>query len=165
MSVVAHAIDQARTTTVDGRFYKTGTSDPLLDTSLTVRLQILNPSKNCLIYEEEYTNVNTQVSDGYFKFSMGSVIGAAKRTANDPGFSMAKIYNNYLNSFAVSANCPSGYVPLSGDERFLRIVVVPSATGLPENLAPEIALTSVPSASVAESVQGLKRDDMLVRNT
>ena len=160
----AFAADQSRTTTVDGRFYKTGTSEPLLDTALTVKLQILDPSKACLIYEEEHTNVNTLATNGYFKFSMGSDVSAPKRSGNDPNYSMAKIYNNYLNSFALTAACPAGYVPASGDDRFLRLVITPSATGLDESLAPEIALTSVPSASVAESVQGLKRDDMLVRN-
>ncbi|MBX2994046.1 MAG: hypothetical protein KF681_04475, partial [Bdellovibrionaceae bacterium] len=158
--------DQPWSTSVDGRLFQGGTTTPLRDSSLVFTLQIMNPSRNCVLYEESQT-YDTHTTNGYFNLRVGSRAPdlTGKRTSGDPGYSMARIFNNTLNSFPATTKCPGGYTPDDGDARFLRVTVKPTA-GVEETLAPDIALTSVPSAKVAETVGGLDRSQILnVNNT
>lgn len=153
--------DQPWSTSVDGRLFKANTSTPLRDPSLVFVIQILNPSRNCVLYEESQI-FDTQATNGFFNLKVGSRAPdlTGKRTANDPGYSMSKIFNNTLNSFAMLPTCLAGYTPSDGDARYLRLIVQPSSGGS-EQLSPDISLTSVPSAKVAETVGGLSRSELL----
>lgn len=157
--------DQPWSTSVDGRLFKTGTTNPLKDPNLGFVIQVLNPGRNCLLYEETQT-YDTELSNGYFSLKVGSAAPdlTGKRTTNDPGYSMARIFNNQMNSFPAGPGCLAGYTPGSGDARYLRVIIQPTSGG-PQTLSPDIALTSVPSAKVAETVGGLSRDSILQVNT
>ncbi|MFN7729281.1 MAG: hypothetical protein ACK5P7_09010, partial [Bdellovibrio sp.] len=157
--------DQPWATSVDGRLFQTGTSNPIKDSSLTFTLQVLNPTKDCVLYEERQV-YDTNVTNGYFSLKVGSAYPdvSGRRTSNDPGYTMARIFNNTLNSFPVAAGCPGGYSPVDGDARYLRVSVDPTS-GPVEVLSPDIALNSVPSAKVAETVGGLSRSELLQVNT
>ena len=166
LSAAVVRADQPWSTSVDGRLFQGGTTTPLRDSSLLFTLQIMNPARNCVLYEESQT-YDTHTTNGYFNLRVGSRAPdlTGKRTSGDPGYSMSRIFNNTLNSFPATAKCPAGYTPDDGDARFLRVTVKPTA-GVEETLAPDIALTSVPSAKVAETVGGLERSQILnVNNT
>ena len=152
---------QPWSTSVDGRLYRKGTTQPLRDSGLVFVLQILNPAKNCLLYEEEQ-GYDTDVTNGYFSLKVGSAAPdlTGKRTSGDPGYAMDKIFNNTLNTFPVAANCLAGYTPADGDSRYLRVSIRPTTGGI-ETLAPDITLGSVPSAAVASSIGGLDRSQIL----
>ncbi|MBX2996691.1 MAG: hypothetical protein KF681_17875, partial [Bdellovibrionaceae bacterium] len=152
---------QPQATSVDGRLYRKGTTQPLRDSGLVFILQILNPSKNCLLYEEEQ-GYDTELSNGYFSLKVGSAAPdlTGKRTSGDPGYSMDKIFNNTLNNFPAVPRCLAGYTPADGDARYLRVSIRPTTGGV-ETLAPDITLSSVPSAMVAESIGGLDRSQIL----
>ena len=85
--------------TVDGRLYDSTTpEDPLLDNSVLMKIQILDPAKTCILYEEEQT-VSTLSSNGYFNVRVGSPTSGAeslKRTTAtiDVGNSMMQIFQN-----------------------------------------------------------------------
>jgi hypothetical protein len=156
--------DSPQTFTLDGQLFKTGTTDPLLDANAVLKVQILNPNGTCLLYEEQQS-VNTNSSNGYFHINVGSLTGASKRTASDPGRTMNQIFQNIS---AITANnvpgqtCSGGaYNPAAGAVRYFRIIVTPSATNIADTLTPDIVMDSVASAMVAQSVQGLERANIL----
>lgn len=160
--------DSPQTFTLDGKLFQVGTTTPLLDSAAKLTVQILDPSRHCVLYEEQQT-VNTHSSEGYFSIQVGSSgTTGGKRTINDPGRTMGQIFQNVA---AISANnvsgqtCTSGlYTPTAGDSRYFRIIVTPSETNLADTLSPDILLDSVPSALVAQSVQGLERSAILQTN-
>ena len=69
--------------TLDGQLFQPGSNTPLLDASAKIKVQVLNPAKTCVLYEEQQT-VNTSSTDGYFNIQVGSVVGSTKRTGGDP---------------------------------------------------------------------------------
>jgi hypothetical protein len=148
----------AQTFTLDGQLLAVGTDQPLLDTNAKIVIEVLDPSKNCLLYEEQQF-VNTVTSNGYFNVSVGSSLLATKRTTNDPGLTIAQIYQNNAAVTASNApgkTCPSGtYTPAATDDRYFRLIVTPSATNVADTLSPDTVLDSVPMAIVAQTLQGL----------
>ena len=149
-----------RTFTVDARLFNPANpQDPLADNSLVVKIQILNPGKTCVLYEETQT-ISTAV-DGRFNLQVGSATGSVKRTGLDPNNAMTAIYQNAARITATNPGCATGYLPTSGDLRYMRITLTPSSTGVAETLTPDTVLDSVPSAMVAESLQGLDRSQVL----
>jgi len=159
------ANDSPQSVTLDGRlFIAPGSLEPLLDANVSFTVQVLDPSKLCVLYEEVQTGVNTSTSNGYFNLQVGSNPGSGKRTSGasgDPGNSMSQIFQNKsVITAAGNGSCAAGYTPLAGDGRYFRIVVKPS-TGPSDTFSPDLALDSVPNAWVAESLQGLTRDQVL----
>jgi hypothetical protein len=164
VSTVYSLNESPQTFTLDGQLFKTGTTEPLLDTNAILKVQIINPNGTCLLYEEQQA-VNTNSSNGYFHINVGSLVGASKRTGSDPGRSMQQVFQNMA---AITANsvpgqtCSGGaYTPAAGAIRYFRIIVTPSATNVADTLTPDIVMDSVSSAMVAQSVQGLERANIL----
>ncbi len=149
--------------TLDGRLYNSSVgSNPLLDNSVNLRLQILDTNKNCILYEETQ-NVSTSASNGYFNISVGSATTDSKRTSIDSGNYMAGVFQNLstINGRSVTSGGACSYLPVAGDQRFLRVVVLPSSTNVQVTLAPDMKLNSVPSAVVAESLNGISTGNIL----
>ncbi len=165
------ANELAQTFTLDGQLLDKTTGLPLSDPNATIVVQVLDPSKNCLLYEETQT-VDTTSSDGYFNIQVGSATGAGKRTANDAGLTMAQVYQNTIAMIAKNApskTCPVDmmtsqptYAPSARDSRYFRLIVTPSGTGTPDTLAPDTVLDSVPAATVAETLQGYRAAQFLL---
>ncbi|MEN0060192.1 MAG: tail fiber domain-containing protein [Bdellovibrio sp.] len=162
------ANEVAQTFTLDGQLSEKGTSDPLEDGSVKLVLQVLDSSKRCLLYEETQT-VNTSSSSGYFNIKVGSITGAGKRTSNDPGRTMAQIFQNTVGISAANApgqTCPSGtYTPSAYDARYLRVLVTPSATNVEDTLSPDIEIGSAPTAVTSQTVQGYSPSQFLFIGT
>ncbi len=158
--------------TVDGRLYDSTTpEDPLLDNSVLMKIQILNPAKTCILYEEEQT-VSTLSSNGYFNVRVGSPTAGAeslKRTTAtiDVGNSMMEVFQNQNASIpgktAGGAGC--GYIPAAGDTRYFRFVVTPSTTAVTSTLSPDMQIDSVPQSLVAETLQGMTPSNFVQTNT
>lgn len=157
-----------QTFTLDGQLSKVGTDDPLLDASATIVVQVLDPSKTCLLYEERQF-INTTATEGYYSIQIGSNTGAAKRTVNDPGLTMIQIFQNRSALTANSApgeTCAGGtYTPTAADSRYFRLIVTPSATSVADTLSPDTLMDSVPNALVAETLQGLVPNQFLQTGT
>ncbi|MBY0384470.1 hypothetical protein K2X05_04855, partial [bacterium] len=127
--------------TVDGRLYDSTTpTNPLLDASVALRIQVLNPAKTCILYEEQQA-VNTLAANGYFNVRVGSPTSGAdslKRSSNDSGNTMMTVFQN--QNSAITGKTSSGigcsYTPSSGDARYFRFVVTPSTTGVTTQLSP-----------------------------
>ena len=75
---------------------------------------------------------------------------------------MHHVLQNVSAISATNGSCVgSNYNPASGDVRFVRLEVTPSATGVPILMSPDMTLSSIPNALVSESVQGLDRSKLL----
>ncbi|MEZ0391209.1 MAG: polymer-forming cytoskeletal protein, partial [Pseudobdellovibrionaceae bacterium] len=162
------ANDSPQTFTLDGRLYKTGTLNPLVESSVKLKIQILNSAKTCILYEEQQT-VSTLLTAGYFNIQVGSSTGSSKRTSDDPGSTMTQIFQNITPISGMSAPSQAcggnSYTPSAGDVRYFRISVTPSSTNLEDVLAPDMVLNSVPQAIVAQNLQGLEKSQILQVNT
>ncbi len=149
--------------TYEGRLYSTG-GTPNNTNSAAFRIQVLNPTANCVLYEESQTglNLSTLGLEGIFSLRVGTAVGSAQRTGNDPGHNMLTVFNN-ASSIGVTAGCPAGFTPAAGDHRLLRVFV--NDGGGEEQLTPDQVLTSVPMALVAGSLQGRTPNDFIQVNT
>lgn len=138
---------------------------PLSDAAAVVRVQILNPAKTCILYDEQQT-IDTSATDGAFSIRIGSSVGAAKRVGgSDPANTTVNVFQNKTAPLVTGCG---GYTPTTGDIRYLRVIVTPSATGVPDTLTPDLVVGSVPSALVAEraeNLQGLSRAQVLELGT
>ncbi len=126
----------------------------------SVDFKILDPSKACVLYEEQ--DAITTDSQGNFSIQIGSLTGAAKRSGSDPGNSMAAVFQN--SAAPLVGGCGS-YAPHSGDGRFLRVTVTPASTGVATTLTPDLAMGAAPTATVAETLQGIQPAGFLQTNT
>ena len=157
--------DSPQTFTLDGSLSNTSGS-PLFDAAAKVRVQILDPSKTCVLYDEEQT-VDTRGTNGKFNIMVGSAVGSGKRKALDSANTMQKVYQNVsaiTAQAAPSQTCAgSSYTPAMGDIRYVRVIVTPTSSAA-ETLSPDMALDAVPNAMVAQSVQGLERTNILQVN-
>lgn len=135
-----------------GRAFDTNGTSPLLRT-VDIKLQIRSSNGACLLYEELQSGVNLSATNGYFSLNVGSVLGDSKRTGVDPGLSMARVFSNTGQVRASDTDCVGGYTPASGDKRRLRVTIVDG--GVSTTLNPDQDITSVPYATVAETLQGV----------
>lgn len=131
--------------------------------AVTLKLQIYNPAKTCLLYEESQS-VDLTGTDGLFTVAVGSPAGNAKRTGNDPALAMNAIFSN--RNVAVrtpGTNCSSGYTPANADVRYLRVTVTQGGTV--DLLSPDQVLSAVPFATTAETLQGKQPGDFIQLRT
>jgi hypothetical protein len=156
--------------TVDGRLYdSTSPEYPLLDSSVLMKIQILDTTKNCILYEEEQT-VSTLSSNGYFNVRVGSPTSGSdslKRTTNDSGNSMMEVFQNQAAVIAgrTSGGAGCSFTPTAGDTRYFRYIVTPSTTGVTSTLSPDMQIDSVPQSLVAETLQGMIPANFVQTNT
>lgn len=151
----------------EGRLYQVDGATPLTDT-VNFKFQILNqntsgnPINDCVLYEEVQNGVNLNPTAGVFSVTIGSGVGATKRTANDGALTMAQIFDNSKAITAPVGQCAiTPYTPSAGSVRRLRVTVTNTATGISEVMNPDLAIGSVPQALVAETLQGLSPTDFL----
>ena len=158
----AYALQGPNTITLDGRLYNTPALDtPLIDPNVVLLVQVLDEDKNCILYEERQS-VDTTASNGYFNIQVGSDPGSTKRQTDDSGNTMTEVFQNVKSVAAKGVSCGGvTYGPVAGKKRVLRVFMSPSLTGTTEMLQPDLALDAVPTALVAETVQGLDRAHIL----
>jgi trimeric autotransporter adhesin len=146
---------------LSGKLYATPTGDtPLEEAGISLRIQILNSTQTCVLYDETQT-VSTNTSEGRFSVNVGSIQSDySKRTSSilDPNNSMATVFQNTAPIPAICSGSLAAAVPRAG--RYIRITVTPSS-GSPEVLSPTIYLGSTPSALVAETLSGLDKDQFV----
>lgn len=122
VSLASHSLaDSSQSFNFQGRLFNSaGTA--VIEEPVSIKFQILDPSASCLLYQETLS-VDLTNRDGVFSLSIGSAVGAPKRTVGvDPGLSMAKVFKNDpdAETRSIGTNCPTGYTPTSGDHRLLR---------------------------------------------
>ncbi|MCB0361235.1 MAG: hypothetical protein KDD35_00850 [Bdellovibrionales bacterium] len=157
--------DVEMTFTFDGRLFDNNNL-PNNSPSASFYLQIWNPAGTCMLYEELQSGVdlsNAAPDDvGRFSLKVGSNLGNSKRTGSDPGNSMSTIFSNLAGGAPIpgASPCSSGYIPNSGDSRLLRVIVDDGNNGS-QQLSPDYVLSSVPSAFVAQTIQGISPNQLI----
>ncbi|MGE3757592.1 MAG: hypothetical protein AB7H97_07545 [Pseudobdellovibrionaceae bacterium] len=114
---------------------------------VAIKFQIFDPSESCLLYEESHSAVALE-EDGSFSVK----VGTGTRQPNDPGIAWATLFQNS----ASPRNC---YSPASGHGRMLKVSVNGTA------LTPSYSMSSVPMATVAETLQGKVPSDFIAAPT
>lgn len=161
ISTTSFAEDSPQSFVYQGRLFSSDGTSPLTDV-VDLTIGIVDPSGNCLLYEEVHNNVDLGPTAGIFSVEVGSPIASQKRTSRDSGLAMGKVYSNSGAQIrATGTNCTSGYTPAAGDSRKLRITVTSHSLGIPLTLSPDQAINSQPSSIVAQSLQGLSVPDLI----
>jgi trimeric autotransporter adhesin len=144
------------TFTYQGRLYSADGLTPLVAT-VDFKLQILDPTATCLLYEE--VNENLSLTDGLFSISIGSPLGSSKRTLVDPGMSMASIFSNDAGTIRTvgSPNCSAGYSPNQGDKRKLKVTVYNRSTSQSSQLSPLQELSMSPYSLISDQSADAKK--------
>lgn len=120
---------------------------------VSVSFQIYNPLANCLVFEENHASI-TPGADGSFSVKVGT--GTRASASVDGGLAWKTIFQNNLQLRATSSpNCTSGYTPSVQDARKLRVTVAGTT------LTPDYTISSVPTAVVAETLQGKTPSDFV----
>ncbi len=137
----------------------TDASDIPISSATTVIFRILNSVQDCILYSE--SQPVSPDANGNFLVQIGSFAGSPKRTVEDSNNSMTAVFQNStaIAGIKVSDGTICMYSPASGQLRHLQIQVNSSI------LSPNVAITSVPFATVAETVQGLAPSNILQVNT
>ncbi len=147
-----------QTFTFDGRAYSnSAATTPMLDT-ISTKIQILNPTQDCILYEETQS-VNTTSSNGYFTLQVGSATGSGKRSAGDSNNAMSSVFSNRVASLSgklVSNGAACTYTPTIGDKRYVRMQMTPAGDGVTRTISPNVAIDSVPGSLVAERAETLQ---------
>ncbi|NDC37771.1 MAG: hypothetical protein EBZ48_06930, partial [Proteobacteria bacterium] len=128
-------------------------------------VQIYDPTGQCLLFEEQPGSLDLSLTQGAFSIKVGSEVGSARRTGQDPGLSMIRVLSNRANQPLREvglSNCPQGYTPASGDSRKVRVIIQPEGESA-TTLSPDYEITSIPYAAVAETLQGLTPQDVIQR--
>lgn len=123
---------------------------PLEDSAVSFRVQIVSPDEQCLLFEETHT-LDMTGSQGRFVLRVGQ--GTA--TANDPAIPFSRLFANNIVVRQSGAGCPSGYASGANDTRSLKISINGTL------LSPSVRLGNVPSAAVAETLQGKGASDFV----
>lgn len=150
----AHAVDLSQSFHFDGQLVNDSTGVPLASPVSAV-FKILDPSGNCLLYEESHAALALD-SQGGFSVKIGPGGSGVRNTSADGGLLWKIIFQNLSQLRSPGApSCSPGYTPAAGDGRKLRVVINGSA------LSPDYAMASTPMATVAESLQGKVPTDFL----
>lgn len=138
----------------DGKLFNPDGS-AMTSASIPINVKIYNAAMNCLLYEETQT-VDTTVSNGAFSITVGSPIGAAKRSGNDPGQTMAAIFQNKTPIPAYGGSCAGSiFSPAAGEKRYMRVTVNSNV------LTPDFPIEATPFAISAESLRGMIPSDFI----
>lgn len=146
--------------TYQGRILKSD-GTPLQHNNVSFLIKVMDPSGQCVIYQEQDNAIDMTNSNGVFDLAIGSgsvqyITGAGATTITD-------VFNNSIsytcgsctssgNSYTCSAN-GSPYTPLASDGRLLRVSFY-DGTGW-KTITPDNEIRSVPFASYANSAQKL----------
>jgi hypothetical protein len=153
LPIIGNASGVPYTFTYQGKALNAAGTSPLL-TTVSFTLSLTDPTGACILYQETQSGINLLTTNGIFALQVGSAVGAGKRTASDPGLTMTQVFANAGNQLvAASGACSSGYTPAANDTRLLHVVVTPSS-GSAITISPDLSISSVPNAMVAETLQG-----------
>lgn len=141
--------------TYQGRILKTN-GLPLESANVSFIFQIIDPSGQCVIYQEQVTGINMTNSKGMFDVPIG------QGTVNFPLLPGSTVLDTFSNSGSFTcgvcsgytcSNGTSSYTPVSNDSRLLR-VHFHDGNGW-KTIAPDNVIRSVPYSGYALSAQKL----------
>ncbi|MBL7999131.1 MAG: hypothetical protein JNL32_10890, partial [Candidatus Kapabacteria bacterium] len=142
-----------------GVFLDAAGTAPLTGT-VDLLIGVYDPSGACMLYEEEHVGINLTASNGSFSVRIGSGTETANSTTR--GYTMTQVFSNSQNTAAASVQCAPGYTPALTDGRTLHVEIKnPTVTGTYVALTPNQSIESVPTAVIAQSLQGFVPADFM----
>lgn len=143
-----NAIELTKDFNFQGNLLSDSTGSPITTVTSLV-FEVFDPSGTCLLYQESQSV--TPDGEGFFSVKVGS--GSRAAAAVDGGALWKDIFQNNT-TVSARTNC-SGYTPAAYDGRKLRVTV----NGVV--MSPDFSMSSVPMATVAESLQGKQPQDFI----
>ncbi len=143
-----NAIELTKDFNFQGNLLSDSTGAPITTVTSLV-FEVFDPSGTCLLYQESQSV--TPDSEGFFSVKVGG--GSRAAAAVDGGALWKDIFQNNT-TVSARTNC-SGYTPAAYDGRKLRVTV----NGVV--MSPDFSMSSVPMATVAESLQGKQPQDFI----
>lgn len=122
---------------------------PLEASNVAFRFTILDPTGSCVIYVENYSNVNMANSGGLISFSLGSGVRSYPASST----AITSVFDNSTVSYSCQA--PGIYTPVSSDNRK---IVMQFNDGNGWQTLPAMAINAVPYAMYA----GKSEDSLLL---
>lgn len=147
--------------TLDGRLYSDANTTVPMQDLVTIKVQILNPIQNCILYEESQV-VDTRTTSGYYNMQVGQKVSppSGKRTSGDSNNGLATILSNTVSvvngKLLSDGTTACTYNPTSGDTRYIKFTMTPAADNIPRSTVTNLKLDSVPTAIVAERAESLR---------
>jgi hypothetical protein len=148
--------------TVEGRLYDS--SGVPYASTVDIKFELYSDGdSSCVLYREIHTNVNVNSTtndenDGVFALKLGT--GNTKPGMFGlGGFSLSKAFSNSqavlgsTNSATSAQDC--SLAPSANNHRYVRVSVSPAGANTWDTLSPDTSVTSVPSAMVADTLQGI----------
>lgn len=145
----AEASSAPQSFTYQGRLYKSDGVTPVDSSSVLFTIQLRSPDGACVLFEETHTR-NLSSSEGTFSL----IIGEGTNT-NATALSISNVFDNLSAKSGVSCN----YTPAASDFRRLRLTYDDGIDNI--TLAPDQTIRSVPYALMANSLQGLNKDQFI----
>jgi hypothetical protein len=153
--------------TVEGRLYDSN-GVPINSTSLYVTLELIDESSaNCVIYSETFANLNVSSTDptaqGVFALRLGTGTQVFPTSGTRPNFYTLFSSGAFAGVDDTTAAVCS-FSAAASDHRLVRIKVSNNGGSSYETLSPDTLVTSVPTAMVAQTLQGYQPSNFLLTN-
>lgn len=146
--------------TVEGRFFDAGNP---MNAVVNVRLDVLVQDAtypDCILYSEQHNGVNvtgTAATAGFFALPLGSGTSPVNLLGE-----FWRVFSNSENLTLLPPTCKN--IDLTNKPRLIRISVDKAQDGNYATLSPDTVVTSVPTALVAETLNGKSSADFLQPN-
>ncbi len=136
---------------------------PVTDDHVNFRFEIMDKASTCVLYSEFHLNQDLSQKAGAFSLKVGTGTSAANLLKGGSEFTSALFVN--AGSTGAFSGCSPGVIFAPGDERLLRVSYALAGGATYTTLTPPMPLSSVPTAMVADSLQGRSPTDMIQVNT
>ena len=128
-------------------------------TTVNFKLQVLDKTAACVLYQELHNSVNLATTSGGFALILGNGTSAANKIDSTSVFS-SNVFRNDVTSVSVTG-CGS-VTFANGDYRLVRVFFDPGSGYV--QMSPDIVVGTVPYANVASSIDGITAANLVKIN-
>lgn len=136
---------------------KDSAGNPITSSTVKLRLYVLPDAasgSSCVLLRDEHS-LDLSASNGYFSVGIGSSPKSGSATVDgDPGNQLAKVFQNRYTITGNNGTTTCNYSPAAQHNRRLQIHVSTNGGSTWETFSDYHYINSVPSAQVADSLQG-----------
>ncbi|MGE4133449.1 MAG: beta strand repeat-containing protein [Bdellovibrionales bacterium] len=151
--------------TIEGRLFNAAGTTPLNSASVDIQFEVYDSNNtSCILYREQHLAVDVSSAStdlqGRFSLKLGTGTSQAFASYSAGAATFSQIFDGSVTFISdVNSSACAGYSVVSGSPRYVKISV-DSGSGLTA-LSPDVALSSVPTAVMAERLQGKAASDFL----
>ena len=129
---------------------------PVTSSNVRIKLQVLDATGTCSLYEETHTGVDVSATNGDFSIDLGSG-GSATNFVDGSAVLKSNVFRNDVNIATPLPGCGAGLIVATGDSRAIRVMFDVTGGASFVTLVPDMKVQGSPYSTIAESaisVQG-----------